>query len=61
MKISKSFLEAARRRDDPLWKQIDGLLDELKMQYPFRTAKLRKELKWLRKQADKKGLPWGRR
>lgn len=59
----QQFLEEAQKRDEHeiLWQQIDQLLDELRLLYPMRVPKIKSELKWLRKQAHKKGLTWGRR
>lgn len=57
----KEFLDAARDRDDQVWFEIETLLKSLSPLYPLRTVRLRRELKWLRKQASKKGLSWGRK
>lgn len=47
--------------DDPLWNLIDGyLMGDLARRWPVRSYKLRKELKWLRKEAAKDGLEWGK-
>jgi hypothetical protein len=50
----------ASHREDPLWVEMDALMDQLFNQYPFRVRRLRKELKWLRKEARRRNLRWGR-
>ena len=59
----KDFLHEATMRSDAdiVFDQIDDLLQALAIQYPIRTAKIRRELKWLRKHACKRGMAWGRR
>lgn len=54
------FMEAAAKRDDPIWTEINALLDQLETNQPFRVQALRRELRWLRHQAHRRGLPWGR-
>lgn len=55
------FLAAADNRDDPLWNLIDGyLMGDLAKRWPVRSYKLRKEIKWLRKEAAKDGVEWGK-
>ena len=56
-----SFMVAANQRDDPLWNEIDAyMMGELAKRWPVRAYKLRKEIKWLRKQAAGDGLEWGK-
>lgn len=55
------FLEAASHRDNPLFEEMDSLLRELSVKYPFRAAKMRAEIRWMRGQAYKAGLPWGKK
>lgn len=57
----EEFLDAATHREAELWQQIDSLLDELTRFYPLRAARLKRELKWLRKMAHKRDRPWGRK
>lgn len=59
----RQFLEDAQSRDDSqaLWSQIDDLLNSLQLMFPLRVSKMRRELKWLRKQAYKNNLTWGRK
>jgi hypothetical protein len=60
--INDFLAEATARTDaDLVFDQIDDLLNTLAVQYPLRTVKIRRELKWLRKQAKKRGMTWGRR
>lgn len=56
-----SFMEAADRRESPLWEEMDGFLRELATRWPMRSGRLRKELRWLRKQAYKQNLHWGKK
>lgn len=55
------FLDAATHREAELWYQMDSLLDELTHLYPIRAQRMKKDLKWLRKMALKRGRPWGRK
>lgn len=56
------FMLSAESRDDPLWSEIEGYLKgDLRRRYPVRSAKLLKELRWLRKRAERDGLDWGKR
>lgn len=55
------WLDAADHREAELWLSIDALLRDLHALNPARVARIRKDVKWLRKEAAKKGLPWGRR
>lgn len=59
----EGFLEAASSRtiEDPIWHQMDELLGSLQLQYPVKATRMRSDIKWLRKQAKKRGYPWGRR
>ena len=54
------FMEAAQERDDPIWSEIYDLLKELEQTQPLRVSALRRELRWLRHHAHRRGLPWGR-
>lgn len=54
------FMLAAESRDDPLWDDIFAYLQgELRREYPFRSTRIIKDLKWLRKRAARAGLEWG--
>lgn len=55
-----AFFTASDGRDDPLWGQIDLLLEDLKRYFPVQVYGIRKNLKWLRHQAFKYGLDWGK-
>lgn len=56
-----SFLQAADEREDPLWENIDLYLSyELRRRWPIRAYKLKKEIAWLRNEASKDDLEWGR-
>lgn len=54
------FGYAADHREDPLWAEFTAILSELEKKRPIRVAKLRQDIRWMRRQAKKKGLRWGK-
>lgn len=55
------LLDIASHREDPLWNDIEVLLASLSQRYPLRVSRIKRELKWLRKQAWHAKLTWGRK
>lgn len=55
----EGWMEAADSRPDPLWHQMDVLLEDLKRYYPVKVHAVRSDIRWLRHQAFKYGLDWG--
>lgn len=54
-----SWLDAADRRDTAVaFEQMDRLLTELRHVAPLRVFRLRRDIAWLVKQADKRNLRW---
>ena len=53
------FLDAATRREDPLWREIDAFLTELGERHLLRATKIRRDIRWMRKQAYRHGKTWG--
>lgn len=54
------FEYQADHREDSLWEEIEALLSELERGRPIRTAKMRQDIRWLRRQAKKRNLRWGK-
>lgn len=55
-----AFHAAADNRDNPLFEEMNALLASMTIRYPIRAARMQKEIKWLRKEANKRGLSWGK-
>lgn len=60
VKEVSDWMTAAEEREFLIWKQMDDLLLELKSDWPLRTRAIRRELRWLRKEAKKREYAWGR-
>lgn len=58
---TQDFLDIASHREDPLWNEMELLLTSLSQRYPLRVSRIRRELKWLRKQAMHAKLSWGKK
>ena len=55
-----SFMDAASARPyDELFKEMDDLLRTVRVQWPTRSRRMQRDLRWLRKLARKEGKPWG--
>lgn len=57
----ENFLHDAQQREKhgELFDQMEQLLEQLWLLYPLRVTRIRKDLKWLRRQAKKRQLSWG--
>lgn len=49
-----SFDDAVDSREDKVWQQLDSLLLQLRVEHPIRTDRIRQDLKWLQKKAQRK-------
>jgi hypothetical protein len=55
-----SMLDNARAREmSHVWDELDTLLDQLNKRHPLRVDRLRRDLKWVRKQAAQHDYSWG--
>lgn len=52
--------EAAEMRENPIWKEIDLFLNDLKSTRPIKAAQIRNDIKWLRRKAFDCDLDWGK-
>jgi hypothetical protein len=50
---------AAEMQLSSIWPQIDKLLSKASLSHPFRTHRLKRDLKWLRMYARRNGVNWG--
>lgn len=57
--IITEWFKASDERSDPFIEQMEAVLDELKIMYPLRVWSMRRDMRWLRKEAGKRGLRWG--
>ena len=53
------WISWADQREYKMWEEIESLLNQLKETRPLRVRALRKELKWLRREARLAGFGWG--
>jgi hypothetical protein len=51
--------EGRPAQPEDIFESMDALLRELYFMYPIRARRVQREIKWLRNQAAKHGLPWG--
>lgn len=47
--------------EDRIWNEIEQVLRRASRESPLRARQVRHEIKWLRRQAWKQGVSWGRR
>ena len=56
------FMAASDARPyEMLFESIEALLDELALLHPIQVARLRLGLRWLRTEAARRDLPWGKK
>lgn len=57
--VQEMLASAAARHRNEAWRQIETFLDDLTEYFPGRVGRIRKDLRWLKRQAIKRGLDWG--
>jgi len=50
-----------RHKEPPVLDQMESLLRDLYLEYPIRSRRMLRDIKWLRGKAHKRGLSWGRK
>lgn len=59
--IVEDLLSTSELREFQVWSEIEAVLDVVQQETPIWGKRMKKNIKWLRKEAHKQGYEWGRK
>lgn len=59
--VVAGFMEAAEEREPQIILEMEGVIRSLHVKWPIRSRRMQRDLNFIRGEAYKLGLPWGKK